>query len=223
MANLDIVSPAGTVEGWALDQGSDVPCHVQVRLNDEIVAEDVADRFRPDLLQAGLRHGHCAFYARMKQLAVGHYPLRLFDGRSGEPIGYEPLDLFFVPEFALQVGRQLEDVLRPRDRWVEKDLLSYPAGLPLQQTYESFGARRFVDRVFQFVLGRWADAEGCAHYIEMLGGGHMTPEQVFITVLGSEERRNQTRPLPRPMDPDFPFVYQFASEIDPEPGHDSMP
>jgi hypothetical protein len=207
MAKLDIVSPAGTVEGWAMYRDSAAVCHVQVRLGDDVVAEDMADRFRPDLLQAGLGHGHCAFYARMAPLPPGTYALRLHDGRTGAPMDEAEFAMHEVPLFEPRGKVSVETLLTPRNRWRDADIIAAPACLQLGYNLVALGVERLVDRMFLFALGRWADPDGARHYAEVLAAGQQMPEDVMVTLLTSAERRSQSRDLTRPIDPDYPFLY----------------
>lgn len=212
---IDVVSASGIVEGWAtyIDRAS--ACHVQVWLDGVVVAEDMADKFRRDLLRAGIGHGHCAFYAPMTCVAPGKYSLALHDGRTGAPIGQGSAALFEVPARRARVPISVNDVLRVRARWGDEDVRACVDCLQLERNCEAMGATRFVDRVFRFVLGRWADAAGRQHYAGSIACGAMSPSAVFLAVLNSGERQAQARMLPHPMDPEYPFtVYEYAADLE---------
>ena len=104
-------------------RNSPKPCHVQLRVKDVIVAEDIADKYRPDLLRAGIGYGHCAFYACIRGLEPGRYPLRLFDGRTGTPLGVDEHVLYDIPPFESRPPKSVKELLAPRDQWQDSDLL----------------------------------------------------------------------------------------------------
>ncbi len=211
--NIDIVSESGTVEGWAIDGNTRDPCYVQIRAENQVVGEDIADKFRPDLLEARLGHGHYAFYARISRLDAGNYPLRLFNGRTGAPIGYHGDQVHHVPRYVKPPIKIVDELLQRRICWEDKDIIAAPSCLQLDRNYLHFGPERFVDRVFRFALGRWADPAAITDYCKLLAEQRMTPTEHFLAVLGSSERQAQTRRLSRPDDPDFPFVYDSESVV----------
>ena len=59
--HIDAVTSTGHVVGWARDPASAVSLTVQVRWRGRVVAETIADRFRGDLLELGMGHGHHGF------------------------------------------------------------------------------------------------------------------------------------------------------------------
>jgi hypothetical protein len=212
---IDVVSASGIVEGWATYIDRPSACHVQVWLDGVVVAEDMADKFRRDLLRAGIGHGHCAFYAPMTCVAPGKYSLALHDGRTGAPIGQGSAALFEVPARRARVPISVNDVLRVRARWGDEDVRACVDCLQLERNCEAMGPTRFVDRVFRFVLGRWADAAGRHHYAASIACGAMSPNEVFLAVLNSGERRIQDRMLAHPMDPEYPFtVYEYSADLE---------
>jgi hypothetical protein len=59
--HLDLCGPK-LVEGWILDaQNPKRRIHLQVFAEDVLLGECIADRLRPDLREAGMGDGHCAF------------------------------------------------------------------------------------------------------------------------------------------------------------------
>jgi hypothetical protein len=62
----------GVLEGWAMDRANpDAPIELEVRVDGEIVATVLANRYRPDLDRAGLAGGRCAFLVAMPAVAEG--------------------------------------------------------------------------------------------------------------------------------------------------------
>jgi hypothetical protein len=206
LAKLDLVSTDGMAEGWAMYRDSAAICHIQIRLKDRILGEDMADKFRPDLLQAGLGHGYCAFYASIGDLPPGTYKLHLHDGRTGARISPDDAPSHTVPLRNPLQPATVEALLRAKARWSDEDILAHPECLQLDENLAILGPDRFVDRVFRFTLGRWADTDGGGHYADMLRRGEMSAALVLTVVLSSAERLAQDRPLARPMDPDYPFI-----------------
>ena len=204
-ASLDIVSEAGTVEGWALYTDSLAVCHVQVRLGGVVLGEDMADKFRADLLSAGLRHGHCAFYAAVPITRPGTYPLELVDGRTGRRVDHMGSRETFVPALARKPDRGPSHAASPRATWTDEQVLAHLSCLQLDMNFERMGAERFVDAVFRFALGRWADPSALDSYGAALCTTNVTPTMVLTAVMTSEERKNQNRKLPNLFDQDFPF------------------
>jgi hypothetical protein len=213
LAQIDIISNYGTVEGWAIDGDTEYPCHIQVRLENTIIAEDIANKFRLDLLETGLGHGHYAFYAPIRTLSPGIYPLRLFDGKTGLPIGNDEERLIEVPSYAALPKKTIETLLSCRKSWQDEDIVAHPACLQIEQNFVHFGPKRFIDRVFRFALGRWADPAAIMDYSKLLTEQKMTPTENLLAVLRSSERQAQDRRLSRPGDPDFPFVYNSEAAV----------
>jgi hypothetical protein len=56
----------GQLEGWVMDRANpDTPVELEVRVDGEIVAMALANRYRPDLDRAGLAGGRCEFLVAM--------------------------------------------------------------------------------------------------------------------------------------------------------------
>ena len=200
-ASLDVVSEAGTVEGWALYADSLAVCHIQICLGHTVLGEDMADKFRADLLSAGIRHGHCAFYAAIPVTRPGTYALKLVDGRTGQRIEHMGRREVPIPAFATGAKRAASQ----RTTWTDGEILAHPACLQLDMNYERMGPVRFVDSIFRFALGRWADPSALDSYGAALRTGAVTPTMAFTNVMTSGERAQQNRKLPSLFDPEFPF------------------
>jgi hypothetical protein len=60
----------GELEGWVMDRANpDTPVELEVRVDGEVVATVLANRYRPDLDRAGLAGGRCAFLVPMPAVA----------------------------------------------------------------------------------------------------------------------------------------------------------
>jgi hypothetical protein len=206
---IDQVTPDGFVEGWAKTESS-APCHVRIQLQDRVICEAIANRFRRDLLQVGLGHGHYAFVARMRvKLPPGRYALECYNGRTNQRFAEQADELFTVPELMAPRGvsstLKVESLIISAAEWDDDDLEPHLACLRLRDNLEDMGLDRFVDVTFKYVLDRWADPEGRRRYAEALNDREITPEQFFAILLRSEERRAIRRPLPSPFDYRFPY------------------
>lgn len=62
-----------------------------------------------------------------------------------------------------------------------------------------------MDAVFQFALGRAADAGATDGSTPALLNGRIAPAQMLRDVMGSEERRNSGGALPSPHENRYPF------------------
>jgi hypothetical protein len=61
------------IVGWVFDsKRSSDHLHVQLREGDKVVATVKADKFRQDLLDAGIGNGHCGFHIDIQTLAIDH-------------------------------------------------------------------------------------------------------------------------------------------------------
>ncbi len=211
VAALDAVSEFGTAEGWAIYEKSLAVCHIQVRLGGVILGEDMADKFRLDLLEAGLRHGYCAFYAYIPLTRSGYYPLELVDGRTGNRLDALPAREIFVPPLVKGAAASAARSAALQSNWTDEQVLEHVSCLQLDANLEHMGPERFVDAVFRFALGRWADERALDGYCGALRSATITPTDVFRTVMTSEERKQQSRRLPSPVEKEFPFECDFPT------------
>ncbi len=157
--------------------------------------------FRPDLLRAGLSHGHHGFAARLRsQLPAGRASLTL--RLNGEP----PIALRIdVPGIVPGPPRSVEQLLAPPAPWTAADLLAHSACLPWPQFQLAMGIDRFVDAAFRFVLQRWpSKAEGQVH-ARALARGAIKAEDLVVKLLRSRERADMPSGLMSPFDPEFLF------------------
>lgn len=208
---IDLIAADGSIEGWAKSDDSSTPCHVQIRLGEQVIAETIANRFRRDLLQVGLGHGHYAFVARMRtKLPAGRYAFECYDGRTNTRFGDTAGELMTVPEWAQSKAAQsntvVESLVVAPAEWEDDDVLPHISCLNLGANLEQMGVARFVDVTFKYVLNRWADPDGAQRYAQALNDREITPEQFFSILMGSGERKAIRAPLPSPFDYRFPYT-----------------
>lgn len=217
LGGIDGISPDGHIMGWAWQPGSAERSHIKIIMGDEILAEALADWFREDLLRAGMGLGHCAFFARPHvRLEPGEYLLELVDARLDVVIGPPGGRLVIVPD---EDADEATLDFSPRVAWNDDEVLEALEHFDLTRQWETLGTARFVDAVFRFVLGRWADDDGMQGYVRALETGELAPEEFFRIILSSDERQAMRTPLPSPFDYRFPFKYPSSRRRRaPQPG-----
>ncbi len=190
------------VAGWVRDASRPGACRVQVTLGGHVLAEAIADRFRPDLLRAGRGHGHYGFAARLRRplpRGVATLTMHLPDRGVEAPMAVE------VPELDPPARATVEALLEVPPGWTTDDLLAHPACLDMAGNAARLGPARFVDAVFRFVLARWPSAAEARMNIDSLAVGRISPEALLLDVLRSRERADMDTRLPSPFAADFPF------------------
>lgn len=200
---IDHLTPAGIVTGWVRDARSQLACLVQIRLAGAVLAEAVADLFRPDLLRAGQGHGHYGFRAQLRQaLPPGPCRVELHLPETGTTA---PMPLRVPPPLPAGPVR-VEALLARPDGWSTQDLLDHPACLDMAASHAALGTPRFVDAVFRFVFARWPIAAEARMNTESLAAGRITPAGLLAECLSSRERAGMPPGLPHPFAADFAFL-----------------
>lgn len=204
LGGIDSLLQGRYVAGWAWRPGSGQPCHVRVISAGEIVAEALADLYRSDLLRAGMGLGHCGFQARLRvDLPAGDNVLALVEAATGTAIGREVV-VTYAPALESPPVTPLSALIR-REVWSDEDVLSHVPSFRLEHHCRAMGLAHFVDVVFHYILGRWAEDASLASYVTALRSGALSPDGFFAEVLVSEERKRMAAPLPSPFDSQFPF------------------
>ena len=199
---IEAVANDGVVSGWVRDAGLDAPCRMQVVLREMVLAEAVADRFRGDLLRAGVGHGFYGFAAHLRRpLPTGRAVVML----AVPDRGFRTPMMVAVPPLDPPRAASVESLLVEPPGWVTGDLLAYPGCLRLAANYERLGAAAFVDAVFRFALGRWPSAAETCMNVDDLTRGRISAEGLLLDLLASPERADMGPGLPSPFDADFPF------------------
>jgi hypothetical protein len=200
---IESLSPDGVLHGWVRDGEDPAPCHAAVLQGTTIVAEAVAEEFRPDLLRSGCGHGHYGFRARLCQrLDEGPCSLMLTLPRAGLSA---PMSVT-VPKLAPPDRVTVEMLLQIPPGWTTGDLLEVPTCLNMERNHAAMATPRFVDAVFRFVLGRWPSDAEARHQAASLDGGIVSPTGLLVELLASRERADMPPGLVSPYHPGFPFA-----------------
>ena len=190
------------MHGWLRDRGAAVPCHVQILHAGRLLAEAVADDFRPDLLRAGYGHGHYGFQARLREtLQAGPCSVGLHLPRSGNTAAMAVT----VPVVDPPRASTVESLLVAVRGWTTADLQGRPSCLDMDANFAAMGEARFVDGLFRFVLARWPSGAESRLHMTSLRSGRVRPLELLIELLSSRERADMAPELPSPYDPFFPF------------------
>jgi hypothetical protein len=203
---VDEVTEDGRVLGWASRPGHVARLEVGIFHNGTLLARAVTQGFRADLLAAGHGLGHCAFAARLQTPpAPGRCDLGL--GLIGLPTVMKRYPIAVPP-----IRRPLANPAGTAARWTDEDVLHNLPRLHLAAQLEALGVARFVDGGYQFVLGRWAEAEAIEAVRRDLAAGSFHPDEWLRTLIESDERRSRaSEKLPTPFEPRFPFTYPCAA------------
>ena len=200
---LDRVAPEGYIEGWARDESSHSPCVLQILQNRTVISEAIADSFRQDLLEAGVGHGHYAFYARIHDARPGECELEVVEKHSGAAIGVSSPTRHVIPVLGKSDSITVRDILRRR-RWTANDLVQQIGCLQLLENLRFMGPYRFVDVTYMFLLNHWMGETGL-RYVRQLEGGIISPEECFREIAFSDDQISPSRGLDGPFDGRFPY------------------
>jgi hypothetical protein len=216
---IEALTEGGLVVGWACDDKDAAPATVRIDQGNTLVAESRAMLFRPDLLRAGLSHGHHGFAARLRSaLAAGpaSFTIRV---NGDAPVALR----LNVPANASAQPRSVEQLLAPPAAWTAADLLAHPACLPWPQFQLAMGIGRFVDAAFRFVLQRWPSKAEAQVHASALARGAMKAEDLVVKLLRSRERADMPPGLMSPFDAEFLFRGAGSGNVadSPPPAEDS--
>jgi hypothetical protein len=198
---VESVTDAGLVVGWAQGCKPATPATVRLWHGSVLVAEARALLFRPDLLRAGLSHGHHGFAARLRT-ALPPGPAALAAQLDDHPPIPVCLD---VPPQVPAPPQTVEQLLAPPATWTAADLLAHPACLPWSGFQSAMGPDRFIDAAFRFVLHRWPSKAEAQVHARALARGAMTAEMLILRLLRSHERADLPSCLMSPFDPECLF------------------
>jgi hypothetical protein len=205
---VEAILPDRHVLGWLRDTDQPEPSHVQLRIGKQVVAETVADAFRPDLLRQGHGHGHYGFRARLRRdIPAGPVDAMLFlpEKRSGIRVRLA------VPPLQPRAVARVEALLREEAGWTAAHLLAHPDCLALDASLAAMGTARFLDAVFRFALHRWPEAAEAAVYGQALESHDVSPQALLVELLSSRERSELPDALVSPWHPEFPFPFHDAT------------
>jgi hypothetical protein len=207
-ARIDTCSPDGVIQGWVRDDTRRAPCHVQILLGGDMIAQAVANRFRGDLLRAGFGHGHYGFHARLRTLpAIGPTAVLLHLPHLGASA---PMQIT-VPPLHWPEPRRVEDLLSDPPGWTAADVLARPDCLDMEAAHAKLGAARFIDAVYRFVFKRWPTRAETRVNTDGLAAGRITPAALLVECLRSRERGDMDPGIASPFDRTFPFSFRIES------------
>ncbi len=201
---IETASADGTVRGWACVPGATTPPIVTLSLNGQPLARAIADRFRPDLLSVGERHGHHAFLA----IAASSPPpgRHLITLSVAGVAGSISADIDF-PNPGPRPTVTVENLLALPPRWTAADLRANPGVLKLTEMRGKLGDARLIDALYRFVLERFPSAGEHQARMAELHHGWLNPISLLRELLTREpEFAARLTPLACPFDLDYPFA-----------------
>jgi hypothetical protein len=204
-ARIDLVSPAGVVEGWARCQDRPEPVDVTLWLDGRLIGAATASAFRRDLLAAGIGHGHYAYRCKLRLDEVLHGMLELREAGGDVVLAsytIEPGSL--IPSRRVK-QRTIESLSVAPARWAMDDVKDHFAALDLETTLFEFGPKRYIAMVYRFLLGRWPDQAEYDYYLPDMRRDLISASDIFRTVLNSDERQNNGLDPLSPFDPRYPL------------------
>ncbi|WP_137180134.1 hypothetical protein [Roseomonas sp. AR75] len=203
--HIDSLTTADFIEGWATDD--DRPTlHVEIIASEDgKAAEGRAHLFRPDLADAKLGLGWCAFRLRVQPHAnaLRRQTLTLRDVETGAVVH-------------VREDCPIRDDLDLPCNTVEEAIASDPTVITslnqlrgCEQLLAHFVTRRgvgeFVRAAYVYVLNRPVDATALAGYGRMLRTGAITPFGLLSVLADSDEFRSRPRQLASPNGTGFVF------------------
>lgn len=204
-ARIDLVSPAGVVEGWARYENRFESVELQLWVDDKQVGAATASAFRRDLLAAGIGHGHYAYRCKISLDQASHGVLELREA-GGEVVlasyTIEPGSL--TPNRRIKRGT-IESLLVAPARWSMSDVEAHPEALDLETNLMELGPKRYIAMVYRFLLGRWPGAHEYDFYLPNLRRDLISATDIFRTVFNSAERKNNGLEPMSPFDPGYPL------------------
>jgi len=203
---IERVNERAEVEGWVIYPARSMPATVQIKKANEILAETVADIFRPDLLEGGLGHGYHGFCARLTTLIPSSsYDVELVEAATQLVICSCVIEINSYP--LDESPQSIHGLLANPVVWTDEQVLRNLSALRLRQNLEALGYNRFVDCCYYYLLGRWADEDGLTRYAQALETGEHSPDEVFriLATCGERKDRSSQNPLASPYDYRFPF------------------
>ncbi len=189
--------------GWARDPGAQGPAIVQIFAAGTLLAEAPAQWFRPELLQAGIGHGHYGFRARLRPPAPsGEIEITLHLPRAGESL----VARIALPHRPPASAASVESLIETPPGWTVQHVRAAPDCLDLAANLAAMGAPRFVDMVFHFALRRWPAPHEAQFYGRLIEAREISPNELLLELLDGRERAELDAALASPWDPEFPFL-----------------
>ncbi len=207
--HLDAMKSSGYIEGWAYDTENILrPVEVSVSTASESeIAWGLAQRFRDDLVTAGIGVGWCAFRIRagtsVRRLRDAALTLR--DRNSGVELHRITTPPYFDDvDFAVT---STEELVRS-DPTVISDIMQLRGCSKVFSAFvKTRGVAAFIRTVYVYVLARPVDETGLALYGGLIRRGALDPFELITILADSDEFRSKPRSLNAPNSPTFPFYF----------------
>jgi hypothetical protein len=215
-ARIDLVSPVGVAEGWAKSEDRYRPVEITLWLDGRQVGAATAAAFRRDLLEAGIGHGHYAYRCRTNLNEAAHGILELREAGGDAALATYTIEPGSLAPRRSAKPQFIESLLITPARWSIEDVGAHPEALDLETNLIELGPRRYIDMVYQFLLGRWPGAYEYDLYLPDIRRGMSSATDVFRTIFSSGERKNSSLEPLSPLDPRYP-LHGRRVELPPAP------
>ncbi|AWN41745.1 hypothetical protein [Methylobacterium durans] len=205
---IEQFSSDGTVSGWFRKSTFAKPAIARIAFNDGTVQRVIADRFRRDLLERGISHGHYGFLLRAPAVAASGATLAvLLDDETESPVAEARMSgLPLVQSRAYPLLLHVEDIIAPEQRWTCEDIATHVSNFNVTQACSSLGVETFVERIAQFCFGEFPSSEMMMGFADAIKSRTATPERVFLAMLDSKQALEKgVQSLPGPYSPEYPF------------------
>jgi hypothetical protein len=202
---VDNLSPSGLAEGWACGADENQPLGLEFWLENERIGAAKADLFRPDLLAAGIGHGHYGYRCQLKPKSHRHGRLEIREIGTQTVLSVQEIE----PGRALEINRRatkpVEHLLARSASWTMADFAGAVAALDAEKILNDLGPHRFIAYVYRFLLDRFPYAHEYAHYLPHMRRNIINARDVVQIVLGSDEHKSKHIIPAAPFDPRYPF------------------
>jgi hypothetical protein len=205
--HLDAIKSSGYIEGWAYDTENmlrSLEVSVSIAPNQE-VAWGLAQRFRADLMAAGIGVGWCMFRIRaaISVRRLRDTTLTLRDRVSGAELHHIDAPPYFEDVDSPVTST---DELVHSDPTVLNEIMQLRGCNPVFSAYvKTRGVAAFVRAVYVYVLARPVDETGLSLYSGLIRRGALDPFGLITILADSDEFRSRPRSLNAPNSPSFPF------------------
>lgn len=198
----------GTVTGWFYKPPLSKAAIARVAFDDGTSQRVVADRFRRDLLERGISHGHFGFLLRAPgAVSFGARQATLLDEVTGCVVAVAELaGQPVIQHQSFPLFLHVEDILSYNEEWTCEDLAIHINNLTIAEACVSVGTEIFVERLAQYCFGEFPNEAVMKGFTEALESGTVSPEQVFRAMLQTRKSSGKiNRSLPGPYSPEYPF------------------
>jgi glycosyltransferase involved in cell wall biosynthesis len=185
--NLDVVNHL-QVSGWAQDDAQpDVPVSLLVTANDRLIGRILANRYRPDLEQAGIGTGRHSFELQFsKRLApFQQHVVRVCRESDGADLAQSPVVLDATQAFDAAAQEALADAIRrcgsDQDIAAKIDFLVSHVEMLVQQLADGDSGRAERNRYRQ-LLQRWRRTPPSADAAKLPGAAAPRPHQRALVI-----------------------------------------